>query len=199
VREGNYWFATPFGLFHYHYGHTQKITLKSFVNCVLVAGKDSVLAGTPEGLFLIGRSGAPELVKLLGNTPVMCMIRKGNTLFAGTEDRGVVAWNLLTDRMTIYGTAEGLSSDFIYSLLVDGQGDVWAGTGRGIDKLVFGPGGGGGAGARIVSYALKGSMTASECSDIALRQRIGTSLESFAIASADCPARDPSVPLPLFA
>ncbi|HMH23293.1 MAG TPA: two-component regulator propeller domain-containing protein [Puia sp.] len=187
-RSVNYWFATPFGLFHYHDGHAQIIRLTNFTNCVFVAGKDSVLAGTPEGLFLIGKGGAPELVKPLGNSPVMCMTRRDNIIFIGTEDKGIVAWDLTRNSMSGYRAADGLSSDFIYSLLVDGQGDVWAGTGRGINKLAFGGSGGaggsragGGAGtaagkvgaasgtlaekARIISYAVKGSMTASECSE----------------------------------
>ncbi len=55
----------------------------------------------------------------------------GNIVWLGTNDRGLVRWNSVTDeRMTFSHTADprSISSDVIVCLLRDSSGRVWAGT-----------------------------------------------------------------------
>ena len=65
--------------------------------------------------------------------------REGNLFFATWESvgdqyrgRGVSRWDGTT--WTIYATADGLASDYVYAILEDREGDLWFGTGWGVSR-----------------------------------------------------------------
>src|SRR6185295_17919898 len=57
-------------------------------------------------------------------------------IFIGTIGEGIFVWDKTTGAFDRVTTAEGLATNIIYSLLLDNQGQLWAGTGKGVSRLV---------------------------------------------------------------
>lgn len=100
-------------------------------------GKDSILMATEEGLMLYHDSTvAPYLIKITpNNTNVQCMIVQNKKIWLGTSDNGLICYDINTGKSFTLNKGKGLQSDFIYNIVEDNNGDVWAGTGFGIHKI----------------------------------------------------------------
>lgn len=99
--------------------------------------KDTILFATRSGLFrLEAESLSPwHTNTLLDSLELQCLVLKGDYLFGGTAEKGILVYQLSNKRIRYINTSKGLSSDFIYNLLVDYRGQLWAGTGRGVCKI----------------------------------------------------------------
>jgi ligand-binding sensor domain-containing protein/signal transduction histidine kinase len=101
--------------------------------------KDSVLLATSNGITLIRNKKIDPTfhIKLLANMHVLSIIKHGDNLIFATLGDGIVTWNIKTKNVKRYVVADGLNSNDIYSLATDDKNNLWAGTGRGINKLTF--------------------------------------------------------------
>jgi len=98
---------------------------------------DSVLMATSEGLKLYDKG---TVVPFPTNSPLdaaeaQCFTLKGDELWTGTSDNGIIVYNLRTGKSFIVNRSNGLQSDFIYNIITDDNGNVWAGTGFGIHRI----------------------------------------------------------------
>ncbi|NUO01338.1 MAG: ATP-binding protein, partial [Saprospiraceae bacterium] len=62
-------------------------------------------------------------------------------IWIGTNGSGLVCWNRGVegkDSLQYFSKKEGLSSEIIYSLAFDQRGQLWAGTGNGINRIQYG-------------------------------------------------------------
>lgn len=109
-------------------------SIESFIDL----GTDSILiATTTDGLKLytgnniypFKTGAAPD------SASTQCMTLKGDELWLGTSDNGLICYNLKTRKSFVINKSNGLQSDFIYNIIVDDEGNIWAGTGYGIHKL----------------------------------------------------------------
>lgn len=60
----------------------------------------------------------------------------GRQWFA-TYSGGINIWDPPTNKWTYITSEEGLTSDNVYSILCDEEGDIWAGTQNGVDKITY--------------------------------------------------------------
>ena len=99
--------------------------------------KEHVIVGTAKGLFLLDKnySAIPFYEKEFGNASVLCLSKNNNSVWVGTTDKGVLNLNYQTKKMNTYTTADGLPSNFIYSIDVSDANKAWVGTGFGISNL----------------------------------------------------------------
>lgn len=113
---------------------------ESTPNCICAIGNDSILASSNEGFYLIKNYTATiwRPNKLLDSIAVQTMTSKGNKIYIGTTEKGVIIYNRQTNEVLHINSKNGLSSDFIYNLLLDKNNNLWAGTGRGICKIILG-------------------------------------------------------------
>jgi ligand-binding sensor domain-containing protein len=65
---------------------------------------------------------------------VSALARHEDTLWVGSES-GLVRWNLVDGSHTRFGQADGLASEYITALLVDGDGILWVATDEGISRF----------------------------------------------------------------
>ncbi|RYZ54402.1 MAG: hypothetical protein EOP49_05265, partial [Sphingobacteriales bacterium] len=98
---------------------------------------DSILMATSAGLRLYAKG---ELFKFttgsaLDSAEPQCFTLKGKDLWTGTSDNGVIIYNLETGKSVVINRSNGMQSDFIYNLITDNAGNVWAGTGYGIHRI----------------------------------------------------------------
>lgn len=100
-------------------------------------GKDSMLLATAEGNMLY--TAGKEIHFLTGRAPDSavpeCYALRGTELWIGTSDNGVICYDLRTKNTSVINGSNGLRSDFVYNLVVDREGNIWAGTGFGIHRI----------------------------------------------------------------
>jgi signal transduction histidine kinase/ligand-binding sensor domain-containing protein len=161
-QQGNYLFATCNGFFIDSSSKPRRI-LPYPVHCMLNTSGDSIIVATENGIFVISNHWAniSRLSNiLLDSIDVLTIARYRNCLLMGTEDHGLIIYDLKTKNFSRYTTQEGLNSNFVYSIFADGSGQIWIGTERGINKLSIDKGPNF---ANIVSFTGMGKMVSDEC------------------------------------
>jgi len=116
--------------------------LKSFMglaSSVISAGRDSVMIGTDDGITLVANKHIEKdfIIDAVKTSVVFCMLQYKDMIVIGTDDRGIFTWNRASGEVKNYGLKEGLNSTAVYSLAADDNGVIWAGTGRGVNRLLF--------------------------------------------------------------
>ena len=129
------WVSTFTGLYKITSEATQRlhIDVKAF-SSILPIGNDSLLLGSIHGALVYNlRSGT--LTNILKDVNVICFTEDDNYIYIGTDDRGVVQWDKNKDTFQEISVKNGLSCNYVYSLLTDDYHNIWAGTGCGIDRI----------------------------------------------------------------
>lgn len=113
-------------------------TNTSPVYSFLTIGYDSTLIATDAGLrlFHAGEVHPFETGTIIDSSVIQCFVMRGNDLWMGSSDNGLIAYNLRTGKTNVINKNKGLRSDFIYNLVTDDNGNLWAGTGYGIHKIM---------------------------------------------------------------
>ena len=105
---------------------------------LLAYDNTTIILGTKKGLLKYDRiSGSIDSLKGLQHIRVQCMTGDSRHLYIGTDDKGIVVYEYQTRRIYTISHEEGLSCNYVYNLLVDADGMLWAGTGCGIDRVQF--------------------------------------------------------------
>lgn len=136
---GNIWMAAPTGCFYLGNDTLVHIDeLNAFATCLLPMGKDSMLVGTQAGVkLLVNKRLVPGFnIKALASSNIFCMIQYRNKIVFGTADRGVFIEDKTTGDIKNYDVKKGLNANSIYSLITDNHGVIWAGTGRGANRII---------------------------------------------------------------
>ncbi|MDF3077278.1 MAG: hypothetical protein K0S09_1167 [Sphingobacteriaceae bacterium] len=136
-QSGTIWMASPTGCFYLDKRDPVKVTGADYSSTALLeAGKDSILTGTNHGIFLIkGKRYRDFSIKPLENSSILCLLKYKNTVLAGTFGDGLYIIDPRTRRSKKIDVKNGLYSNDIYSLTMDGRGQVWAGGGRGVNRI----------------------------------------------------------------
>ncbi|MDO8999725.1 MAG: two-component regulator propeller domain-containing protein [Bacteroidota bacterium] len=137
--QGNLLIGTQQGLYVRDKNETIKKlkTENLFISALKQFNNDSVIVGTSKGVFVL--DGNYQLTRLnkaeFNNSSVLCLAIQKSNIFIGTTDKGVLNWNLKTDKIVNYNTNKGLPSNFIYSIYVSEKRKAWIGSGFGISNL----------------------------------------------------------------
>lgn len=132
------WIGGINGLFLYHKGRITNANAPFSIYTLLPLGHDSIILGTVQGAYIYRISTNKILEKpLLDNASVVCLATAGDKVYFGTDNLGVMVWHRQTGQWQSINQKEGLSCNYIYNLLVDRNGHLWAGTGCGIDRISF--------------------------------------------------------------
>lgn len=121
----------------------RKVPLRgNSVEAFIQIGADSILMATNEGLKLFNAGTVSSFITHAApdSSVAQCFTMRGNQLWIGTSDNGLICYDLKTHVYNTYNKSNGLHSDFIYNLVTDNEGNVWAGTGFGIHKISFSSG-----------------------------------------------------------
>jgi len=139
-QQSTVWAATPGGCFYIENNALKRLEdLSSFSSSIVPIGKDSIIIGTNDGVVLAVNKKIVKSfeLKAVRTSVIFCMIRYKNMVIIGTDDRGLFTWNWATGDVKNYGIKDGLNSNTIYNLTVDNNGVIWAGTGRGANRVLF--------------------------------------------------------------
>jgi ligand-binding sensor domain-containing protein/signal transduction histidine kinase len=138
--NGLIWIVTPSGCFYQENNALKRLEdFSGFSSSIVNAGKDSIIAGTQDGLILAVNKKIVKDFKLdaVRTSTVFSMLNYKGMLFIGTDDRGIFVWDKATGGVKNYSTKDGLNSNTIYSLVTDDHGVIWVGTGRGANRFLY--------------------------------------------------------------
>jgi signal transduction histidine kinase/ligand-binding sensor domain-containing protein len=139
-KENTLWISAQTGLFRLDGDSLTKENIgRTQVYATCMIGRDSLLVGTLKGA-LIYRTDLRKLLPkpFVENSNTLCFESDARNVYVGTDDKGVVVWNRATRTFAMINHKAGLTCDYVYSLLKDRNGNIWVGTGCGIDKITIG-------------------------------------------------------------
>ncbi len=93
---------------------------------------------------------------------ITLLMDRNNALWVGTSKQGI--YRIYRDKVEHFGSADGLSSDYVYKFLEDREGNIWVTTSKGIDNL---------RDLRIVTFSPREGLTSEEV-DAVLASRDGS-------------------------
>lgn len=139
-RQGNVlWIASATGLYRLQGDNlSRENALPNSVYSLGAINADSLLIGTIRGAYIY-RTDQHRLIAdpFVANSTTLCFESDARRVYVGTDDKGVLIWDRITKQWTTINQKSGLTCDYIYSLLRDRNGNIWVGTGCGIDKITF--------------------------------------------------------------
>lgn len=138
--QNTIWACTTKGIFYFSNGKMNPIEgMKLLTLSATEIGKDSLYAATTSGLLLVRNKNNVSKVDVPFSNigTINCFARLKDKLLLGTEDNGVLFWNIRQNKVVQCSTNNGLISDFIFSLFVDNDSTIFAGTGRGLSKIIL--------------------------------------------------------------
>ena len=161
-KQGGFWVSSCLGVFNISPSGKTTRVLNLFASKVLTVSKDSILAATDDGVFLIGRDFKYRKIEdsLLNTSSYMSVAMLGPYYLFATSNKGLVIYNCQTGQHSQFATKNGLNSDFIYSVVTDHKKQAWLGTGRGINKIVLDTLTGS---VHIANLSIPGDISSSEC------------------------------------
>lgn len=134
------WVGTLNGLAYKNGNSFIKLPISNVaIHDVISIGNDSILIATTDGLKLYDQKkmidfktgAAPD------SATAQCFLKRGNELWIGTSDNGLIYYNMLSKKSFVINKSNGLQSDFIYNIINDNDGNIWIGTGYGIHKITY--------------------------------------------------------------
>lgn len=109
----------------------------TFVNAILPAGPDELLAATTSGLWKLHKPDGQVTRIRPGDADFTWQVYRdpqGN-LWTATDGLGIKRYNPTTGELRQWTRQDGLPSDCAYGLLPDKQGNIWISTDRGLARL----------------------------------------------------------------
>jgi signal transduction histidine kinase/ligand-binding sensor domain-containing protein len=133
------WVCISSGVFYFADGTMHRvpgITYACF--SVMEVGRDTMLVGSTAGLVQIAGKSVVTKIDIPGTKTgvINCFAKWHDNILLGTEDAGIFFWNRVPGKVIRCSGKNGLSSDFIFSLLVNNDSTIFAGTGHGISKII---------------------------------------------------------------
>ncbi len=154
--SGAHWIAIfPYGLLKYNFQTREYIHYTTNDPVYHLPGLGTISSGTidNEGILWVGyRSNNISAINTIdnsirnfkihlqedsvtiGNITSLAHDRKGN-LWIATTQAGLFKYNIALDSFTSYDTRKGLSSDILGSVVIDDEGNLWASSTKGLNKL----------------------------------------------------------------
>jgi len=134
-----FWAATGEGCYYWNNGFKKISGINSQCTNLIEIGRDSILAGTMNNVFLIKNKKIDYRFNagFLKSSDILCMKSYKGHLYVGTIDNGLFIWDMHGDPVIRLNEKNGLNSISVYSIGVDENGIMWIGTGRGVNKFTI--------------------------------------------------------------
>lgn len=131
------WIGTINGASYFQQDSFHTVLNKGAVQGIVSIGKDSLLLATNKGLKLYHDDRVASFItnSAPDSATLQCITIHGRDLWIGTCDNGLICYNLTTQKSKVFNKSTGMQSDFVYNVIVDNSGNIWAGTGFGIHKI----------------------------------------------------------------
>ncbi|MCE3260098.1 MAG: ATPase [Bacteroidetes bacterium] len=114
-------------------------TPQATFNALVQGDNGDVFVGNTNGLLILDSNYKVSYPRVKGieNNEILCLKYHKGIAWLGTTEHGMFRWDTKSNTLKQYNIAAGLPSNFIYSMIVRGNNDVWLGTGFGICNLIL--------------------------------------------------------------
>lgn len=143
-EQDRLWIGGVNGAAYMQHDSFHRVLLKATaVQDFMSIGNDSILLATENGIKLCYDNKIYDYVthKAPDSASLQCFAKNGDDLWIGSSNNGLIYYNLHTGRSFVLNKNTGLRSDFVYNLVADDEGNIWAGTGFGIHEVTMLPSG----------------------------------------------------------
>jgi len=132
-----FWAVASDGCYYWDNGFKKISGINFQCTSLIEIGRDSILAGTRNGLFLVKDKKLDHRLNadFLKNSSIMCLKYYKGHLYVGTIDNGLYIWNIHGGPVIHLNEKNGLSSTSVYSIGVDKNDVLWLGTGRAVNQF----------------------------------------------------------------
>lgn len=132
------WIVTRTGLWSIEEETLQKEIVLAGLYSMASIGTDSILLGTFNGAFIYKPSTKTLSTQpFLSHVTVLSIQRIDNKIFIATDEKGLAIYDLKLKSFRFIDRSNGLNCNYIYSVYIDHQQQVWLGTGCGISRIHF--------------------------------------------------------------
>lgn len=159
--DGYIWLATTYGLARFDGARFEvfdtsncEVMTSNVVNTVVEDSSGRIWLGTNDNIFYYRHGQFEEFPGLnwrRGNVFVLYEDRD-KRLWMGSNGGGLRCYDFRSGKFKHYSEADGLSGNFIRSIMQDSQGRIWVGTRNGLNRL---------RGDRFVAYTKKDGLPVS--------------------------------------
>ena len=139
--QSRLWIGFANGAMVYEHDSFKTVIAKNIpVVSFLALGGGKVLIATEAGLMLYNDGSVADFKTntIADSSSIKCFVLKGQDLWMGSSDNGVICYNMTTGKAFVVNRSNGLRSDFIYNIITDNDGNIWVGTGFGIHEIKMG-------------------------------------------------------------
>lgn len=118
----------------------------NFIRCIMEDHKGNIWIATTEGISVLPVNIPSDTTQLFKNYTVhdglphngtLAIIETRQNQIWTAGENGVTRYYPETDTFQVFNRSHGLSSDLIYLIQEDNDGNLWFGTNKGIDKFTF--------------------------------------------------------------
>ena len=112
-----------------------------YIHHITGIGNNRIAIATANGFYTVNSDGTglckhfdyPKRYGIKSNSYINFICPQGNNrLWLATDGGGLVLFNTRTGRAGVYTTANGLPSNYVYSVAIDRKGRVWTSTDHGL-------------------------------------------------------------------
>jgi PAS domain S-box-containing protein len=135
-RAGSVWIGGRRGLYRYSgESLTFELSTPDGVTALLEDRAGTLWVGTQKGLFRLAKERLTEVAasKVAKRQITALAEDEAGNLWVGTNGDGLFRY--ANDRWDSFTARDGLSDDRIHSIFQDREGDLWIGTGSGLDRF----------------------------------------------------------------
>jgi len=136
--SGKIWICACDGLYYYQNGKLEKVS-NQFTSRLFLRPGNQVMRSYYRGLGFFHGWGTDKFIEdsLIFSSHIMNILFKGKYYVIGTSNRGLLIYDTVQKKTSQYSIQNGLNSNFVYSVVEDQKGQIWLGTGHGLNKLYF--------------------------------------------------------------
>jgi len=134
--SGKIWICACDGLYLYQKGWLSKVS-HNFTSRVFFRPGYPVMLSYYKGLGFFHPNEMDTYIEdsLISSAHILSILFKGKYYIIGTSNRGLLIYDTVQKKTSQYTIQNGLNSNFVYSVVDDKKGQIWLGTGHGLNKL----------------------------------------------------------------
>jgi len=108
-------------------------------NALALMNDKRILVASSNGVIILDENYEAFYPKIKGveNSEILCLKYRDDIAWLGSTEHGVYRWDIKKNTTSHYDMQAGLPSNFIYSIIVRNDNDIWFGTGFGISNLLI--------------------------------------------------------------
>lgn len=137
LNNKNYYGSTN-GLAVINNGKIEIISNLLGITAITKFNHNTLILGAVDGIYTFNIDTKHlQKLKHIEETRIQAIVQDNQNIYIATDDKGLMIYNKALTTVSQIQEEDGLSNSFIFNLLIDAKGNLWLGTGNGIDRIKY--------------------------------------------------------------